>query len=142
MTGTFTTTGDMISRAFSTGSACNCQPDAHTRFFNAASPTGRSRATSVGDAFHDTDGDKDPKAEPPDAFTLRSEPTTTTCEMAFPDLEGKSRTLADPAFSGKAKIIEVPVRGARTATTHRIIWPICIGECTVADFRSSVWRSS
>ncbi|MDO8632323.1 MAG: hypothetical protein Q7R41_17710, partial [Phycisphaerales bacterium] len=50
------------------------------------------------DAFHDTwTATKDPKAELPDAFTLTKRTDNyDLAKMAFPDLEGKPRTLADP----------------------------------------------
>lgn len=61
------------------------------------------------DAFHDTwTATKDPKAELPDAFTLTKRTDNyDLAKMTFPDLEGKPRTLADPAFGGKARIVEV-----------------------------------
>lgn len=61
------------------------------------------------DAFHDTwTAKKDPKAELPDAFSITKRTDNyDLAKLSFPDLEGKPHTLADPAFAGKARIIEV-----------------------------------
>ena len=62
-----------------------------------------------GDTFHDTwTAKRDDAAELPDAFaqTHFSE-GAKLADISFPDLDGKTRSLADPAFAGKARIIEV-----------------------------------
>lgn len=44
----------------------------------------------------------------PDGFALtRAEPTPDLGALAFPDLEGTPRRLDDPAFAGKARILQV-----------------------------------
>jgi len=61
------------------------------------------------DSWHETWTAKlDPDAALPDPFGL----TTWTgkvplAELAFPDLEGKRRSLADPAFAGKVRILSL-----------------------------------
>lgn len=61
------------------------------------------------DSWHETWTAKlDPNAELPDPFGL----TTWTgrvplAELAFPDLDGKRRSLADPAFAGKVRILSL-----------------------------------
>ncbi len=61
------------------------------------------------DAFHDTwTAKRDAQAALPDAFTLTKRTDDyDLARMSFPDLDGKLRTLADPAFAGKVRIIEV-----------------------------------
>ena len=62
-----------------------------------------------GDSFHDTwSASRDENATLPDGFTLtHGVEGTKLSEVVFPDLDGKPRSLADPAFAGKARIIEV-----------------------------------
>ena len=62
-----------------------------------------------GDSFHDTwTATRDENATLPDGFTItRGVEGAKLSEVAFPDLDGKQRTLADPAFAGQARIIEV-----------------------------------
>lgn len=62
-----------------------------------------------GDSFHDTwSAKRDDNATLPDGFTLtHGVEGAKLSEVVFPDLEGKPRSLADPAFAGKARIIEV-----------------------------------
>lgn len=61
------------------------------------------------DAYHDTwTATKDPDAQLPDAFEMtKGVNNADLAKVAFPDLHGKSRSLADPQFAGKARIIEV-----------------------------------
>jgi len=61
------------------------------------------------DSFHDTwSAKRDENAMLPDGFTLtHGVEGAKLSEVVFPDLEGKPRSLADPAFAGKARIIEV-----------------------------------
>ncbi len=62
-----------------------------------------------GDTFHDTwTAKRDDAAALPDGFsqTQFSEGAKLT-DLKFPDLDGKTRLLGDPAFAGKARIIEV-----------------------------------
>lgn len=61
------------------------------------------------DAFHDTwTARKDAKARLPDAFSLTKRTDNyDLAKLSFPDLEGNFRTLSEPAFAGKARIIEV-----------------------------------
>lgn len=62
-----------------------------------------------GDSFHDIwSAKRDENATLPDGFTLtRGVDGSKLSEVVFPDLDGKQRSLADPAFAGKARIIEV-----------------------------------
>jgi thiol-disulfide isomerase/thioredoxin len=51
---------------------------------------------------------KNPNAELPDAFALtKGIDQTDLAKLSFPDLSGTKRSLADPAFAGKARVIEV-----------------------------------
>ncbi len=61
------------------------------------------------DAFHDTwTAKKDPNAQLPDAFEMtKGVDNADLAKVAFPDLNGKTRSLADPDFAGKARVIEV-----------------------------------
>jgi thiol-disulfide isomerase/thioredoxin len=62
-----------------------------------------------GETFHDTwSAKRDESATLPDGFTLtRGVETAKLSEVMFPDLDGKKHSLADPAFAGKVRIIEV-----------------------------------
>lgn len=62
-----------------------------------------------GDSYHDTwSAKRDDDAALPDGFTLtKGVDGAKLSEVMFPDLDGKQRSLADPAFAGKARIIEV-----------------------------------
>lgn len=62
-----------------------------------------------GDTFHDTwTAQRDDVAQLPDAFSqTRFREGAKLSDMSFPDLDGKPRSLADPAFAGQARIIEV-----------------------------------
>lgn len=59
------------------------------------------------DSWHETwTAHKDPNAKLPDSFGLTSwNDEANLEELIFPDLEGKPRSLADPAYSGRARII-------------------------------------
>ena len=62
-----------------------------------------------GESFHDTwSAKRDENATLPDGFTLtHGVEGVKLSEVVFPDLDGKPRSLADPAFAGKARIIEI-----------------------------------
>lgn len=62
-----------------------------------------------GDTFHDTwTAKRDDDATLPDGFTMtKGVDGAKLSEIVFPDLDGKQRSLADPALAGKARIIEV-----------------------------------
>ncbi len=62
-----------------------------------------------GDSYHETwTARKDPDAALPDPFGQTTwSGTVQLSELKFPDLDGNIRSLADPAFHGKARIIEV-----------------------------------
>lgn len=62
-----------------------------------------------GDSYHDTwSAKRDENATLPDGFTLtRGVEAAKLSEVMFPDLDGMKHSLADPAFAGKARIIEV-----------------------------------
>jgi thiol-disulfide isomerase/thioredoxin len=61
------------------------------------------------DSWHETwTAVPDPDARLPDAFgQVAWTGDADLADLAFPDLEGTLRTLDDPAFAGKARIIEV-----------------------------------
>lgn len=61
------------------------------------------------DAFSDTwTATKDPDARLPDAFEMtKGVDNANLAKVAFPDLTGKKRSLADPELSGKVRVIEV-----------------------------------
>ena len=61
------------------------------------------------DAFQDTwTAKRSPDAALPDAFELsKGVDNADLAKVAFPDLTGKTRSLADPEFAGKVRIIEV-----------------------------------
>ncbi len=61
------------------------------------------------DAFHDTwTAKKDPHAQLPDAFEMtKGVDNADLAKVAFPDVNGKVRSLADPDLYGKARVIEV-----------------------------------
>ena len=61
------------------------------------------------DSWHDTwTARRDPDAELPDAYLQTTwNKKVDLAALKFPDLKGKMRSLADPAFAGKARIIEV-----------------------------------
>lgn len=61
------------------------------------------------DVWHETwEAVKDPTAALPDAFTQSTvNEQVPLASLAFPDLDGNVRSLADPAFAGKARIIEI-----------------------------------
>ena len=56
------------------------------------------------DTFHAV---RDNDASLPDGFTLTSAEAADLSAYAFPDLDGVERTLADPAFAGRARILQV-----------------------------------
>lgn len=62
-----------------------------------------------GDTFHDTwTAKRDEDAQLPDAFALtKAMESAKLDQVSFPDLQGQKRSLADPAFSGKARVIEI-----------------------------------
>ncbi|HEX4241452.1 MAG TPA: TlpA disulfide reductase family protein [Steroidobacteraceae bacterium] len=61
----------------------------------------------VGTAHHEHwTGKRDPRAALPDAYALtRMRPGAKRFDFAFPDLEGKTVTSADPRFRGKVLIV-------------------------------------
>lgn len=62
-----------------------------------------------GDHWHETwTATEDPAAKLPDGFTLtHANSAVTLDDLVFPDLDGTPRRLSDPAFAGKARLIEV-----------------------------------
>jgi thiol-disulfide isomerase/thioredoxin len=62
-----------------------------------------------GDTFHDTwTAKRDDAASLPDAFSQTQFSEGAKLDgLKFPDLDGTMRSLSDPAFAGKARIIEV-----------------------------------
>ncbi len=61
------------------------------------------------DAYHDTwTAKRNPEADLPDMFaTTKWTGNARLGDLSFPDLEGKSRSLTEPALCGKARIIVV-----------------------------------
>lgn len=118
-----TTTGDYRYLA---GDVCREQPGsekvvarlrlsafdgAHAFLLSATTENGDSLKGDFwsGDTYHDTwTAKRAESAELPDAFTLtKAVEGAKLEEIVFSDLDGKKRSLADPAFAGKARIIEV-----------------------------------
>ncbi len=61
------------------------------------------------DAHHETwIARRDPDAKLPEGLKRESEPRRLVlADLRFPDLDGKVRSLADPAFQGKVRLLEV-----------------------------------
>ncbi len=60
------------------------------------------------DASHDRwTARRDDSAALPDGFSLTSIRPSKLADLTFPDLDGRPRNLAEPAFAGRAMIIEV-----------------------------------
>lgn len=61
------------------------------------------------DAFQDTwTATRNPDARLPDAFEMtKGVDNADLAKISFPDLSGKMRSLADPEFAGKVRVIEV-----------------------------------
>ncbi len=83
----------------------------HALLLVARSEDGRTLKGDLwsGDTVHDTwTATRDDAATLPDAFaqTQFSEGAKLS-DLKFPDLQGKTRSLDEPAFAGKARIIEV-----------------------------------
>lgn len=62
-----------------------------------------------GDTWHETwTAQRDPTADLPDAFgQSESAADIRLSDKAYPDLDGRPRSLNDPAFQGRARIIEI-----------------------------------
>lgn len=119
-----TTTGDY---RFLAGEVCWEQPEpeklvarlrlstfdgAHAFLFSAVTTADAETLQGdfwSGDTFHDTwTARRDPDAQFPDAFTLtQAMESAKLDQVIFPDLKGEKQSLADPAFSGKARVIEI-----------------------------------
>ncbi len=113
--GTFmTTTGDyryLSGRFNGKVLRLSCFDGAHAFLFHAtAQPDGTLKGDFwSGNKWHDTwTAVLDEKAELPDAFA-QSKWTgkTPLAKVKFPDLDGKLRSLDDPAFRGKARLIVI-----------------------------------
>ena len=113
--GTFmTTTGDyryLAGAVIDSRLKLSCFDGAHAFLFHASVLSDSIFGGNFWsrDSWHETwTARRDPQAKLPDAFTQ------TICNdkidlaaLRFPDLDGKLRSLADPQFAGKARIIEV-----------------------------------
>jgi thiol-disulfide isomerase/thioredoxin len=88
-----------------------CFDGAHAFLFKAALQTDGSLKGDFwsGDSWHDTwTAVKDPDAELPDPFGLTKWNSAVQLEaLEFPDLEGRPKRLSDPAFAGRARIVQV-----------------------------------
>lgn len=84
---------------------------AHAFLFSATTEDGNSLSGDFwsGDSYHDTwTGKRDDDAELPDAFTLTKAMEGVRLDgVFFSNLEGQKRSLADPPYKGKARIIEI-----------------------------------
>ena len=122
LTGTFlTSTGDYRYLAGNRDGdrlRLSCFDGAHAFLFDARLlPAAPPRTAAVrlagdfysGDRWHDTwTGEPDDKAELVDPFAQSHvNPQAELGALRFPDLQGRSRALNDPAFAGKARILEV-----------------------------------
>jgi len=114
-TGTFLTTlGDyrfLAGRASGGRMRLSCFDGAHAFLFDAPLETD---GTMTGDfwsrdAWHEKwSARRDDSAELPDGFGLtRSDPAVKLDALTFPDLDGRPRSLSDPDFMGRARIIAV-----------------------------------
>ena len=114
-TGTFlTTTGDYRFLAGWQAGAdlmLSCFDGAHAFLFEAVAQADGSLAGHFwsGDRWHETwTAVRDATIELPDGFTLTKwTDAATLSELVFPDLDGTPRALDDPAFAGKARILQV-----------------------------------
>ena len=60
------------------------------------------------DSWHESwTARRDETAELPDGFELTTWSAVDLADIVYPDLSGTPRSLADPAFAGKARIVEV-----------------------------------
>lgn len=122
LTGTFlTSTGDYRYLAGNRDGdrlRLSCFDGAHAFLFDArlqpADPPRRAAAHLAGDFYsgdrwHDTwTAEPDEKAQLADPFTQsRASAQAELGALRFPDVQGRSRALNDPAFAGKARILEV-----------------------------------
>ncbi len=89
----------------------SCFDGAHAFKFEAELQPDGSLAGSFwsGSTWHETwTAVRDPDAALPDGFGLaRASGAVTLDDLAFPDLDGVPRRLSDPAFAGKARILQV-----------------------------------
>lgn len=89
----------------------SCFDGAHTFKFVAELQPDGSLAGSFwsGATWHDTwTAVRDDAAALPDGFTLaRPHGAVTLDDLVFPDLDGVPRRLSDPAFAGKARVLQV-----------------------------------
>ncbi|MHC5210642.1 MAG: TlpA disulfide reductase family protein [Planctomycetota bacterium] len=114
-TGTFlTTTGDyryLSGRQDGSGLRLSCFDGAHAFLFTAeAQPDGTLQGDFwSGASWHDTwSARRDDTAALPDAFQQTQwTGSQDLSALAFPDLEGTLRTLDDPLFAGRARIVQL-----------------------------------
>ena len=113
-TGTFLTTlGDYRFLAGVAGDEelrLSCFDGAHAFLFSARlTEEGRLEGSfwsSKGNPVHWT-AQRDDEAKLPDSWKLTKADTTELGGLKFPDLTGTPRSLADPAFAGKARLVVV-----------------------------------
>ena len=109
-----TTTGDyrFLAGTFEANRLrLSCFDGAHAFLFDAMM---QSDGTLTGDfwsrdSWHERwTARPDPSAELPDAFSqTRWTGTVPLADLIFPDPDGRKHSLADPAYAGKARIIEI-----------------------------------
>jgi peroxiredoxin len=89
----------------------SCFDGAHAFLFRATLQEDASLAGDFwsGDSWHDTwTAVRDDNAKLPDPFGLtKTREGVKLDELEFPDLEGAPRKLGDPAFAGKARIVQL-----------------------------------
>ncbi len=123
LTGTFlTTTGDYRYLAGNRDGdrlRLSCFDGAHAFLFDARLIPGDPLRTPAaprlagdfysGDRWHDTfTAEPDDKAQLADPFAQsRYNPQAELGALHFPDVQGRSRSLTEPAFQGKARILEI-----------------------------------
>jgi thiol-disulfide isomerase/thioredoxin len=115
LAGTFLTpTGDyryLAGRQDGVRVRLSCFDGAHAFLFDARVKPDGSIAGDfwAGDSSHETwTARRDDQAALPDAFgATKWSPSASLEKLVFPDLDGKPRSLADPAFAGKARILQV-----------------------------------
>jgi thiol-disulfide isomerase/thioredoxin len=95
----------------SNGITLSCFDGAHAFLFKATLQDDGSLSGDFwsGDSWHDTwTAVRDENAKLPDPFGLtKSREGVKLDELAFPDLGGAPRKLGDPAFAGKARIVQL-----------------------------------
>jgi len=122
-----TSAGSLVpSKAVDCGSPASTE--AHAFLFDATADAQGALHGDFwsGDNWHEKwEAKPDPNASLPDGFDQAHwRDGFGLAQLLYPDLDGVEHSLGEVAFSGKAIVIQVSARGARTATTR---WPTSEG---------------